>query len=374
MVRAIFFSNRKALIAGLGTSLAVLAAIYFGSLGLKHFDPAVTIYAAGSVAAAFALGYRFAAFAQRPPTRMYLQRGAQLFWTAGPIIPVGRLPTGAGRLPAPPIFQTGSRPWEMPRTLGSELATNFVGQNFIRRRSAYRWIMHLCLSGGGTVAFAITFPLVFGWVHFQTRPDNAEVYRAVVFGLPLGEFNVHSLVGFLVFNLLNLSALALLVGLIMAGLRRIRDLGERAVQSFREDFLPLILLAWVTVSGLLLTVSYKFLAGQGHAGIGVVHAISVLALLLYLPFGKLFHIAQRSVALAVALHKKAGARGPWAGCARCGEDFASQLQVDDLKIVLDQLGFNYRFATPQGDVHYQDVCPACRRKLLALNQGRSLGR
>lgn len=262
----------------------------------------------------------------------------------------------------------------MPRTLGVELAKNFVGQDFIRRRSVYRWIMHLCLSGGGTVAFAITFPLVFGWVHFQTRPDNAEVYRAVVFGLPLGEFNVHSLVGFLVFNLLNLSALALLAGLIMAGLRRIRDLGERAVQSFREDFLPLILLALVTVSGLLLTVSYKFLAGQGHAGIGLVHAISVLALLLYLPFGKLFHIAQRSVALAVALHKKAGARGPLAGCARCGEDFASQLQVEDLKIVLDQLGFNYRFTTPEDEVHYQDVCPACRRKLLAVNQGRSLGR
>jgi hypothetical protein len=50
------------------------------------------------------------------------------------------------------------------------------------------------------------------------------------------------------------------------------------------------------------------------------------------------------------------------------------LQVNDLKTVLDELGFNYRFATPAGELHYQDICPACRRRLLALNQGRVLGR
>ena len=30
-------------------------------------------------------------------------------------------------------------------------------------------------------------------------------------------------------------------------------------------------------------------------------------------------------------------------------------------LVLDPLGFDYRFATPRGEAHYQDVCPACRR-------------
>ena len=61
-------------------------------------------------------------------------------------------------------------------------------------------------------------------------------------------------------------------------------------------------------------------------------------------------------------------------CRACGEDFASQMHVDDLKVVLDQLSFDYRFATARGKVHYQDICPACRRRLLALNQGRSIGR
>ena len=83
---------------------------------------------------------------------------------------------------------------------------------------------------------------------------------------------------------------------------------------------------------------------------------------------------QRNCSLAVSLYKKAGATGPRAHCLRCGEDFGSQMHVEDLKTVLDQLGFNYRFATKEGSIHYQDICPACRRRLLALNQGRTVGR
>ncbi len=130
----------------------------------------------------------------------------------------------------------------------------------------------------------------------------------------------------------------------------------------------------MTATGLGLTVSYKFLAGRGHSLLAVVHMVSVIALLFHIPFGKLFHMFQRACSVCVSLYKKAGATGPRAHCARCGEDFASRMHVDDLKTVLDQLGFNYRFATPKGEVHYSDICPACRRRLLALNQGRSIGR
>jgi hypothetical protein len=55
-------------------------------------------------------------------------------------------------------------------------------------------------------------------------------------------------------------------------------------------------------------------------------------------------------------------------------EYASQLQIDDLKTVLDEVGFDFRFATPSGELHYQDICPLCRRRLLALNQGKALGR
>jgi len=45
-----------------------------------------------------------------------------------------------------------------------------------------------------------------------------------------------------------------------------------------------------------------------------------------------------------------------------------------LKTVLDKLGFNFRFAALEGHLHYQDVCPVCRRRLFVLNQGRAVGR
>ena len=138
--------------------------------------------------------------------------------------------------------------------------------------------------------------------------------------------------------------------------------------------MPLLLVFAVTATGLALTVSYKFLAGRGHGLWAIVHMVSVVALLLYIPFGKLFHMFQRTCSLCVSRYKKVGAAGPRAHCRRCGEDFASQMHVDDLKTVLDELGFDYRFAGAQGEVHYQDICPACRRGLLALNQGRSIGR
>jgi hypothetical protein len=104
------------------------------------------------------------------------------------------------------------------------------------------------------------------------------------------------------------------------------------------------------------------------------HAASVIGLLLYLPFGKLFHIIQRPLSLGVSFYKDAGRNGPAAQCLRCRQHYAPQLHIDDLKTVLDELGFNFRFATPDGDIHYQDICPPCRRRLLALNQGRVLGR
>jgi hypothetical protein len=160
----------------------------------------------------------------------------------------------------------------------------------------------------------------------------------------------------------------------MAGWRRLTDPGERATQSFSEDIMPLLLIFAVTATGLALTVSYEYLAGHGHHLWAIVHMVSVVALLIYIPFGKLFHMFQRTCSLCVSRYKKVGAAGPRAHCKCCEADFASQMHVDDLKVVLDELGFDYRFEGQRGEVHYQDICPSCRRGLLALNQGRTVGR
>jgi hypothetical protein len=253
--------------------------------------------------------------------------------------------------------------------LGKLLLENFVLQKFITERSTERWIMHACLSWGGMLAFAVTFPLVFGWIHFESMPAAPEIYRVFVLGLAVEEFAVHSFRGFLHFNLLNFSAVLMLIGLILSVKLRMSDKGEMAIQTFADDILPVLLLFTVCITGLLLTVSSHFMTGYGFQFLGLAHAASVIGLLLYLPFGKLFHIVQRPLSLGVSFYKEAGRTGARAYCRRCGQDFASLMHIDDLKTLLDQLGLNFRF----GDAHYQEICPPCRRRLLTINQGRAIG-
>ena len=52
---------------------------------------------------------------------------------------------------------------------------------------------------------------------------------------------------------------------------------------------------------------------------------------------------------------------------RCVADspLPRSLQIGDLKAVQSALGIQYRM---EDGTHYQDVCPACRRKNLALTQ------
>jgi hypothetical protein len=58
-----------------------------------------------------------------------------------------------------------------------------------------------------------------------------------------------------------------------------------------------------------------------------------------------------------------------AHCARCGQEYAPQIQVDDLIDVERRLG--YRYDMPGSSAgHYQRVCPPCRRSMLAIAQGR----
>jgi hypothetical protein len=54
------FCDKNAVLAGTALAVAVAVGIFVGSVGLRHFDPAVTLYAVGAVLAAFAVGYRFA--------------------------------------------------------------------------------------------------------------------------------------------------------------------------------------------------------------------------------------------------------------------------------------------------------------------------
>jgi hypothetical protein len=70
----------------------------------------------------------------------------------------------------------------------------------------------------------------------------------------------------------------------------------------------------------------------------------------------------------VKLYQDEGEAGEGALCARCGERFASRMHVDDLLTVLPQVGFDYSMPGPAGN--WQQVCPPCKRKSLALAQLR----
>jgi hypothetical protein len=190
---------------------------------------------------------------------------------------------------------------------------------------------------------------------------------AYVFGFPTFSMPARSLQAWLMFHGLDIAAVLVLTGITLSLWRRMRDQGALAVQSFAQDFFPLLLLFAISVTGLALTVSTAFLRGQLYGFLSLLHAVTVVAALLYLPFGKLFHVFQRPAQLGVKLYQDAGDAGPGAHCLRCGERFASRMHVDDLKLILPELGFDYRL---DGEHTWQDLCPPCKRRSLARAQLR----
>lgn len=320
----------------------LVAAIVVGSRNLQNFDAALVIYTFAVVFASWGVAYHYAVWLQRPPTLVFWKRGWQLARDRGLLSSLPRLAALTG--------------------------THILAQTFIARRSALRWWMHQCLFWGCLLAAAITFPLVFGWIHFGSLDQDPRTYVTYVFGFPTMSFRVRTVFSWLLFHGLDVAAVLVLTGIALALWRRMRDRGALAVQSFGMDFFPLILLFAISVTGLALTASTLWLRGQFYGFLSILHAITVIAALLYLPFGKFFHIFQRPAQLGVKLYQDAGEKGEGAFCARCGERFASRMHVDDLAAVLPQLGFDYRMPGPAG--HWQHVCPACKRKAIALAQMR----
>jgi hypothetical protein len=337
-----------ALAWGLAASLVLIVGIFVGSRGLRDFDPALVSYAGATVFSAFGLGYRYAMWLRRPPTRVYWFRGWQIFLNPK------KLPANIGHLVS--IF------WN-----------NIVLQRFIDRRSHVRWTAHWFLAWGCILAAAVTFPLSFGWVRFETARDSQEIYRAFMFGIPMGSFRLGTPIALLAFNVLDIAAVMVLIGIFFALWRRGRDHGEMSVQQFSNDLLPLILLFSICVTGLLLTASTHLMNGVYYIFLSQIHAVTVILTLLYLPFGKFFHIFQRPAQLGVDFYKQMGAAGEQAQCIRCGQEFGSRLHMEDLKSVEAALSIKFQLADGS---HYQDVCPQCRRKNLALTQDnlwKSLG-
>lgn len=323
--------------SAIGAAVFVALLIALGSGGFSRFDTPLAAYAAATVFAAFAIAYRYSMWIQRPPTWHYFKKGWQLFL----------------------------RPKKLPANLWMLVRLVFdyiVAQRFIESRGSARWVAHMCIAWGCLVAFAITVPLSWGWVQFG---EDAGMYVVEVMGMRQFVFPPSSALGFLVFNGLNISAVLVLVGVAVAMHRRIHEAGAHAVQSLESDLVPLFILFAVSVTGLMLTASYKLMHGENYQFLSLIHAFTVVVFLLYLPFGKFFHVIQRPAQLGVAYYKKEGEEGPQAVCARSGIEYQTQLHHDDLVSVMRQLGFDFG--------GHQDLSPMEKRKLIALNQAAELG-
>jgi hypothetical protein len=321
---------------------AVLAfLIVAGSRNLDHFDAALVGYTFATLFATFGISYRYAMWLQRPPTRLYWKRGWQVFFTR--------------RLIGINAAQLGRR-----------ALVDLAGNRFIFRRGRLRGTAHWLIMWGCLLAAAITFPLVWGWIHFQTVPGNLEVYRTYVFGFPVMDFPIASAFGFLVFHGLVWSSFLVIAGVMLAFRRRMVDHNALAVQQFAQDILPLLLLFAISITGLMLTASYTWMRGYAYDFLAILHAAVVIITLLWLPFGKLFHVFQRPAQLGVSFYKDEGEREEQARCRRCRQPYAPAMMVRDLMQVEQELGFSYEM---QGGGHYQQICPKCRRALFGLAQG-----
>jgi hypothetical protein len=337
----------RATASGILATVVLAALIVLGSRDLAHFDAALVGYTFASLFATFGIAYRYAMWLQRPPTALYWRRGWQLFLQ----------PRWLGRN----LVQLGRR-----------LIGGFALNHFIWRRGAMRGAAHWLIMWGCILAAAITFPLVFGWVRFETLPDDLGTYRTYAFGFPAGTFRIESVVGFLIFHALVWASFLVIAGVMLAMRRRMAEHGAAAVQLFGEDLLPLILLFAISITGLMMTASYTWMKGYAYDFLAILHAVTVIFTLLWLPFGKLFHIFMRPAQLGVSFYKDVGRRGEPATCRRCGEPFASAMHVRDLIEVERRLGYRYELDDPTRE-HYQWICPRCRRVLPAMAQGRLWG-
>ena len=111
----------------------------------ENFDPALVIYTFAVIFATWGIVYHYAVWLDKPPR-------------AGSSNERGIAPAGG------PAEQRGH-----PCENGF---THVIEQNIYCQTLRLRWLMHQCLFWGCVTAAPITFPLVFGWIHFAAFPTT----------------------------------------------------------------------------------------------------------------------------------------------------------------------------------------------------------
>lgn len=243
------------------------------------------------------------------------------------------------------------------------IVDNIILQKFIFKRGLYRGIQHWLIAWGCIGSFAITFGLTFGWMHFKLI--DATTYQMMVFNLPTIKMQANGLFAELVYNGLNITAIMVLIGVTMALVRRLHNHDLKVTERAEFDVLPLYILLTVTVTGLLLTLSYKFLSGFSHPHLSLIHQITVVLFLIYFPFGKLFHLPIRPLATAVPMNYQEEMMVDTRSCKKCGTKYSSDDQITDVKMILQEQQFDLKLAD---GTYLADYCPSCRRRIRVMSQ------
>lgn len=327
---------RSSTIIAVCASAFLTLMVIVGSRFLLHYDSALFGYTIASVVAFGAIVFRYALWLQRPATRAYWKRGWQLYFQREKFA-------------------------KNTADAAKSIATNLVGQKFIFKRSFSRWLMHFLIMWGCILSAMVTFPLVFGWIHFTLEGERG--YRTHIFGFPLQLMDGRSLMAWMTFHALDFTAIMVIAGCAIAIHRRLHDRGAIALQQFLLDFVPHLLLIAISVSGLMLTASSLWFEGYMYSFISLSHQAVVIMTLFFLPFGKLFHIVQRPASIGVELYQQRAKEMEQAKCRRCGVEFASAMWLGDLKEVVEKVGFDY---TMENGEKLQDYCPRCKRVMRGL--------
>ncbi|MFI8502116.1 MFS transporter [Streptomyces sp. NPDC085524] len=321
----------RATLAGTVVSLLLIAAIVLGSRLLRDFDSALLPYAVATVFLAFGVAYRYTVWVSAPGARRLFKKGFGSFFSAE-------------------NFR------KAPTALPKMIATYLGFQKFLGARSRARWAAHQLIFWGCILAALITFPLTWGWFTFTSSTGSGPGYEMRIWGFKVLGFDSLDFLGWLMFHGLDVAAVLVIPGASYFLWRRMKDRGAITGQRFAYDLLPLICLIVISVTGLLLTFSSIFLHGGGYEFLAVLHMVSVVFTLIYIPFGKFFHIVQRPAAVGMQLFKYTARQDDQVfACKRCGEPIDTTPYVENLRGTMQDLKLDFNA--------FVEYCPRCKRVL-----------
>jgi hypothetical protein len=99
-------------------------------------------------------------------------------------------------------------------------------------------------------------------MHFTLKAGTTDMYETHMMGFTVMTFPLNTVMALILFHILVWTAIMVIIGCLIMMHRRFVDEGLIATQWFERDWLPLILLVAVSVTGLGIWFDYSYLEGK----------------------------------------------------------------------------------------------------------------